>query len=106
MTFHVVFPRQHPRLGGTIYSCKGAHIVPQIQSQFPAIISLSSLNGQNGVKFTGENPNDQSGEIVSSTGDINGDGIMDFIIGAPGVNNSCWRKLIFYLGVKHPGHHQ
>ena len=53
-------------------------------SYFPAVISLSSLNGQNGFKLDGENTNDNSGLSVSTAGDINGDGYADLIIGAYG----------------------
>ncbi len=52
-------------------------------SQFPAVINLSDLNGQNGFKIDGENNGDYSGNSVSAAGDINGDGYGDLIIGAP-----------------------
>ncbi|MCC5602389.1 beta strand repeat-containing protein [Nostoc favosum] len=51
----------------------------------PALISafnLSDLNGSNGFVINGINANDNSGESVSSAGDINGDGFDDLIIGA------------------------
>ncbi len=48
----------------------------------PAIIQLSSLNGQNGFKLDGENEGDGSGCAISAAGDINGDGYDDLIIGA------------------------
>ena len=51
--------------------------------QFPAILPLGSLNGQNGFKLDGENNNDYSGVAVSAAGDINGDGHADLLIGAP-----------------------
>ena len=51
--------------------------------QFPAVIQLSSLNGQNGFKLDGENNGDQSGYSVNAAGDINGDGYNDVLIGAP-----------------------
>ena len=53
-------------------------------SQFPAVINLSDLNGQNGFKLDGENNGDYSGCSVSAAGDINGDGHVDLIIGADG----------------------
>ena len=53
-------------------------------SQFPAVINLSDLNGQNGFKLDGENNGDYSGYSVSAAGDINGDGHADLIIGADG----------------------
>jgi len=51
-------------------------------SQYPAVIQLSSLNGSNGFKITGP-AEDQTGFSVASAGDVNGDGLLDLIIGAP-----------------------
>ncbi|WP_442948677.1 beta strand repeat-containing protein [Nostoc sp.] len=48
--------------------------------------NLSNLNGTNGFAINGINPDDASGISVSSAGDINGDGIDDLIIGAPGAD--------------------
>ena len=45
-------------------------------------IDLSSLNGTNGFVINGIDRDDESGWSVSS-GDINGDGVEDLIIGAP-----------------------
>ena len=47
------------------------------------VLALSSLNGANGFKLDGENNNDYSGISVSTAGDINGDGYVDLLIGAP-----------------------
>ncbi|WP_052055873.1 S-layer family protein [Myxosarcina sp. GI1] len=46
-------------------------------------IDLSSLDGSNGFVLEGNN-GDRFGTSVSSAGDVNGDGIEDIIIGAPG----------------------
>ena len=54
---------------------------------FSATINLSSLNGSNGFKLLGIDGSDESGFSVSSAGDINGDGIEDILIGAPGADN-------------------
>ena len=53
------------------------------QGQFPEILNLSDLNGQNGFKIDGENGGDCSGYTVSAAGDVNGDGNSDLLIGAP-----------------------
>ena len=45
--------------------------------QFPEVINLGDLNGQNGFKLDGENNQDWSGYSVSAAGDINGDGVGD-----------------------------
>ena len=53
------------------------------QGQFPAVVSLSGINKQTGIKLSGLSPGDSSGYSVSGIGDINHDGIDDFAIGAP-----------------------
>ncbi len=54
-----------------------------------SIIQLSSLNGANGVKFTG-------GSIVNRAGDINGDGVADIVIGYPnGYNGWGYTYVVF-----------
>ena len=62
------------------------------------VFNLSSLNGVNGFKIEGENPGDQSGIAVSGAGDINGDGIVDLIIGAYGYpkGNNMGRSYVIF----------
>lgn len=50
--------------------------------------NLSDLTGSNGFTINGVSPYDTSGYFVSGAGDINGDGIDDVIIGAPGFNGN------------------
>jgi hypothetical protein len=50
---------------------------------FEPTFNLSDLNGSNGFAINGIADGDNSGESVSSAGDVNGDGIDDLIIGAP-----------------------
>jgi hypothetical protein len=47
-------------------------------------LDLSAQNGSNGFRISGSAVNDHLGSSVSSAGDINGDGVDDVIIGAPG----------------------
>ena len=47
-----------------------------------ASVSLSTLNGTDGVRITGEATPDNSGFSVASAGDINNDGVADLIIGS------------------------
>ena len=49
---------------------------------FASEINLSSLDGTNGFKLSGEAADDRSGGAVSAAGDINGDGFADVIVGA------------------------
>ncbi len=50
-------------------------------------LELSSLDGTNGFVINGIDSGDWSGFSVSNAGDINGDGLDDLIIGAPGSPN-------------------
>jgi hypothetical protein len=54
--------------------------------QAQSVISLSSLNGQNGFRLDGVLAEDRLGWSVASAGDINGDGVHDLVIGAPGAD--------------------
>ncbi len=49
---------------------------------FPSILNVSDLNGSNGFFINGIGPNDRLGRAVSRAGDVNGDGLADFMIGA------------------------
>ena len=62
------------------------------------VLALSSLNGSNGFKLDGENSNDYSGWSVSATGDINGDGRHDLIIGAPHYSNNTGLIYVVFGG--------
>ncbi len=50
---------------------------------FGASLDLSSLNGTTGFAITGVGAFDYSGASVRAAGDVNGDGLADFLIGAP-----------------------
>ena len=52
------------------------------QSAFASTLNVASLNGTNGFRIDGIDRYDQSGNAVSSAGDINGDGFADLLIGA------------------------
>ncbi|MCC5646124.1 hypothetical protein LC607_24980 [Nostoc sp. CHAB 5824] len=52
-------------------------------------LNPSDLNGTNGFLFNGIAAGESSGASVSNAGDINGDGIDDLIIGAPGVSRGA-----------------
>ena len=49
---------------------------------FGASLDLATLNGTNGFRLDGIDPNDTSGRSVASIGDFNGDGFDDLIISA------------------------
>jgi Ca2+-binding RTX toxin-like protein len=66
---------------------------------FAANINLSTLNGTNGFRMDGVAASDNSGRSVASTGDVNGDGVDDLIIGAryadPNGTNSGASYVVF-----------
>lgn len=54
------------------------------EAQFAALIPLSTLNGSNGFRVDGPSANALAGFAIAKGGDINGDGIDDYIIGSAG----------------------
>lgn len=65
----------------------GEALVVYGDEQFPAAIDLGEdLNGANGFEiFGGSDTGELLGLSTSGVGDINGDGIADVIVGAPGI---------------------
>ncbi|MBK6375706.1 MAG: FG-GAP repeat protein [Xanthomonadales bacterium] len=47
---------------------------------------LSSLDGSNGFRLDGVSLHDYAGQVVSSAGDVNGDGMDDLLVGVPNAN--------------------
>lgn len=70
--------------GGRAYVVFGRDT--SIVGNFAPIISLSSLNGANGFILNGANTTEEAGASVACAGDVNGDGVDDLIIGAPGAD--------------------
>jgi hypothetical protein len=63
-----------------------SYVVFGSNSGFGAGLNLSTLDGSNGFAINGIAVGDGSGFSVSSAGDVNGDGIDDLIIAAPGAD--------------------
>ena len=59
-----------------------AYVVYGGSGGFAASIDLQALDGTNGFAINGINAGDRAGNSVSAAGDINGDGLADFIVGA------------------------
>lgn len=60
--------------------------MPVITTQFPASFEIASINRFNGFSLVGD-AYSEFGFSVSDAGDVNADGIPDFIVGAPYANN-------------------
>ena len=58
-------------------------------------LNLSTLDGSNGLAINGVDESDYSGFSVSGAGDINGDGVDDFLIGAYGVSPNGASYVVF-----------
>jgi len=69
-----------------IYNTGSSYVLFGSNSGFDATLDLNDLDGSNGFAIAGINEGDLSGFSTSSAGDINGDGIDDLIIGAPGAD--------------------
>lgn len=63
-----------------------SYVVLGTKNGFEPVVNLGTLNGTNGFKISGVAAGDESGSSVSAAGDINGDGIGDLMIGAPGAD--------------------
>ena len=71
------------------------------------VLDLGALDGTNGFILTGIDAGDQSGNSVSSAGDVNGDGYDDLIIGAywadPNGDSRAGETYLVYGGASAPG---
>ncbi|MCE3289609.1 MAG: Ca2+-binding protein toxin-related, partial [Caulobacter sp.] len=59
-----------------------------LNGNFASNVNVSSLDGTNGFRIDGEASGDNLGIRVSGLGDVNGDGIDDFIVGATGKDDT------------------
>jgi uncharacterized repeat protein (TIGR01451 family) len=77
----VIIGANYADAGGAAYVVFGTSKAPK------TAVGVAQLNGTNGFKVQGERWLDEAGSSVRSAGDINGDGLGDLIIGAPGSNS-------------------
>ncbi|MFC3194054.1 integrin alpha [Marinicella sediminis] len=63
-------------------------LASECKAQLNLNLYLSEINQDNGLVIDGLNENDSLGVSVSFAGDVNGDGIDDFIIGADDAGTS------------------
>jgi len=50
----------------------------------PALLTVNDILGGHGARFTGRGSAAYTGEAIAAPGDLNGDGLADVLIGAPG----------------------
>ena len=75
--------------GGTQALLPGrSYVVFGGSAGFESGVDLEQLNGTDGFVITGVDAGDQAGLTVSGAGDVNGDGLDDFLIGAPKIEKS------------------
>jgi hypothetical protein len=76
-----------------------SYVIFGSKSGLPSPFNMSALNGSNGFVLNGEAALDGAGRSVSGAGDVDGDGIDDFIIGAneasPNGSNSGRSYVVF-----------
>jgi hypothetical protein len=65
-------------------SSAGETYVVYGSANLPAVLNLSALDGNNGIRINGIDTFDYSGFSVSGAGDVNNDGFADILIGAYG----------------------
>ena len=88
--------------GGETYIVYGGASAPGMNGE----LDLGALDGTNGFILTGINRDDESGNSVSSAGDVNGDGYDDLIIGAREADPNGDRSgetYVVYGGASAPG---
>jgi len=73
-----------------------AYVVFGKTTAFPAAIDLDDLTGANGFKVSGIDGGDKAGHWVDGAGDVNGDGIADIIVGAPGAASGAGEAYVVF----------
>ncbi|WP_295627369.1 FG-GAP-like repeat-containing protein, partial [uncultured Nitrosomonas sp.] len=73
-----------PRADPNGQNSGSSYVVFGKASEFDATMNLSDINGSNGFRLDGVASYDYSGKLVSTAGDVNGDGFDDLLIDVPG----------------------
>ena len=94
-------PHEPGSIASTIRAASSAgeaYVVFGKASGHKATTNLNTLDDSAGFRIEGIDAGDQAGFSVSSTGDINGDGYDDIIIGAPGAASSKGESYVIFGG--------
>jgi hypothetical protein len=59
-------------------------------------LSLNALDGTIGYRLTGIDPDDVAGSAVAGAGDVNGDGLSDFVIGASNADGGTGESYVVF----------
>ncbi len=65
-----------------------AYILFGKSTPFAATLKLSTLDGKTGFRLDGADANSGLGAAVANAGDVNGDGLDDFLVGADAINGN------------------
>lgn len=84
-------------IGAYNYNSGQGRVYLMLGSATPASIGLGSAS----AKYTGEAASNNAGRSMAGTGDVNGDGYADFLIGAP-YYNTDWGRAYLVLGSANP----
>ncbi len=68
----------------TLEASGQVYVVYGTRTGFAAQVPLDSLNGANGFRLDGDDPSGRLGAAIGRSGDVDGDGLDDLLIGAPG----------------------
>lgn len=76
------------------YEAGQSYVVFGSRQPWARSMELGDLNGVNGFILNGMNRGDKSGLSVSGAGDVNGDGIADFVVGACYANDKAGQSYV------------
>ena len=81
---------------GPVGASGAAYVVFGSDSGTRALLNLSSLQAPAGVRILGAKALDKLGSDISGVGDINGDGVDDIVLGAPGASSGTGAAYAFF----------